>query len=81
MDSSPPRPTLPPRREPSSRRTVHERLAALEESQRVLERTLTGLAREAGVLVAGPCPRCSKAYMLGTGGMVHCPHCGNRLSI
>ncbi|WP_049928139.1 hypothetical protein [Halopiger goleimassiliensis] len=81
MDSSSSQSRSPTRTQREAQRSLHHRIATLEENQRTLERTLHGLAIETGVIVAGRCARCGKADMLGTDGMVHCPHCGNRHSL
>lgn len=69
------------RRDRPALETVAQRLTAVEREHRRLENTLRGFARETGVAVAGPCPRCERAYMLGKDGVLRCPTCRNRHAI
>lgn len=56
--------------------TVTERLDRAESRLQLLDNTLHGVARTAGVSIGCPCNRCERSYLLVEDGMMTCPVCG-----
>ncbi|RQG96095.1 hypothetical protein EA472_20995 [Natrarchaeobius oligotrophus] len=65
----------------ASNENLRNRVDELERTQRRLEHTVRGLAREMEASVGCLCPRCDEAYMIQTDGVMYCPACRNRTSI
>ncbi|UTF54372.1 hypothetical protein [Natronosalvus rutilus] len=77
----------PAGRDAAARRTdqrleaVIARLEATERRQRLLEGTVSGLARELGASIAGSCGRCEQSYFLVRSDALYCPACGYRRAL
>ncbi|ELY63674.1 hypothetical protein [Natronobacterium gregoryi] len=61
--------------------SLRRRLDTLEREQQLLRNTLSGVAQEQGVSVAGECGKCNRSYLLISQGRMHCPTCGYGRSI
>ncbi|MFC7231979.1 hypothetical protein ACFQMM_12230 [Saliphagus sp. GCM10025308] len=57
------------------------RLEATERRQRLLEGTVSGLARELGASIAGSCGRCERSYLLVHSDALYCPACGYKRAL
>ena len=62
-------------------RAVSDRLERAESELAVLENTVRGVAREAGVSVGCQCDRCERSRLLISDGMMSCPTCGYRQTV
>ncbi|WP_312910939.1 hypothetical protein [Natronosalvus caseinilyticus] len=71
----------PARRTDQRLEAVLARLDATERRQRLLEGTVSGLAREQGASIAGSCGRCERSYLLVRSDALYCPACGYRRAL